>query len=130
MSNSALATACWLKDWVNQPCRKLLPPPALIPLLTRPRQSSPVSNSRIRLISAYPLRDHPPFADRDPWLQTSANHSMHIARPSWSGSVQSIFRPPARRSAFAAPRESCGAGPLREKCSALWSDRRDALTVG
>jgi hypothetical protein len=33
MSNSALATACWLQDWVNQPSRKSLSPPALIPLL-------------------------------------------------------------------------------------------------
>jgi hypothetical protein len=41
MNNSALATACWLRDWVNQPSRKSLSRPALIPLL--PGQSRPSS---------------------------------------------------------------------------------------
>ena len=60
MSKSALATACWLQDWVNQPSRKSLSPPALTPLLSgQSRQSSPASNSRIRLINAYPLQGHP-----------------------------------------------------------------------
>jgi hypothetical protein len=38
----------------------------------------------------------PSSAERFPFLQPQANHPMHIGPASWSGSVQSIFSPPAR----------------------------------
>ena len=41
MRNCALASTCWLRGWVNQPSRKSLSRPALIPLLPgQSRQSS------------------------------------------------------------------------------------------
>jgi hypothetical protein len=53
MSKSALATACWLRDWVNQPSRKSLFRPALIPIL--PGQSR---HSTLLLTAEYASSTH------------------------------------------------------------------------
>jgi hypothetical protein len=60
MSNSALATACWLQDSVNQLSEEIPVSPCANSSLARPMPSlKPASNGRIRGINAYLLQAHP-----------------------------------------------------------------------